>query len=32
MKVKEYYNLNDEVNKASLKFTKYHRYYIFKRG
>ena len=28
-KVAEYYNLNDEVNKASLNLTKYHRYYIF---
>lgn len=31
MKIKEYYNLEDEVNKASLEFTKYHRYYIFKK-
>ena len=31
MKIREYYNLNDEVNKVSLKFTRYHRYYIFKK-
>ena len=32
MKIKEYYNMEDEINKVSLKFTKYHRFYIFKKG
>jgi len=32
MKIKEYYNQDDEINKVSLKFTKYHRFYIFKRN
>ena len=31
MKVAEYYNQDDDVNKACLEFTKYHRYYVFKK-
>jgi hypothetical protein len=31
MKVAEYYNQEDSVNKASLEFTKYHRYFIFRK-
>ena len=31
MKVSEYYNMEDSVNKASLEFSKLHKYYIFKK-
>ena len=31
MKVKQYFNQEDSVNSACLEFTKYHRYYIFKK-
>jgi len=31
MKVAEYYNQDDSVNKASLEYTKYHRYFIFRK-
>ena len=31
MKVAEYYKQEDSVNKASLEFTKYHRYFVFRK-
>lgn len=31
MKINEYYNLEDNVNKACLEFSKLHKYYIFKK-
>lgn len=31
MKVLEYYNQEDSINKACLEFTKYHRFFIFKK-
>jgi hypothetical protein len=31
MNVAEYYNQDDSVNKASLEYTKYHRYFIFRK-
>ena len=31
MKVKQYYNQEDSVNSSCLEFTKYHRYFIFKK-
>ena len=32
MKVQEFYNMEDSVNKASLEFSKLHKYYIFKKN
>ncbi len=31
MKVREFYNMEDSINKASLEFNKLHKYYIFKK-
>ena len=31
MKIAEFYNQDDSINKASLEFSKLHKYYIFKR-
>ena len=31
MKTAKYYDQEDSVNKACLEFTKYHRYYVFKK-
>lgn len=31
MKVRQYFNQEDSVNSACLEFTKYHRYFIFKK-
>ena len=31
MKISEFYNQEDSVNKASLEFCKLHRYYVFKK-
>ena len=31
MKISQFYNLDDNVNKASLEFSKLHKYYIFKK-
>lgn len=31
MQVLEYYNLDNDINKACLEFTKLHKYYIFKK-
>ena len=31
MKISEFYNQDDSINKASLKFCKLHRYYVFKK-
>ena len=32
MKIAEYYNLEDEINKAGLEVSKLHKYYIFKKN
>lgn len=32
MKILEYYNMEDSVNRASLESTKHHRYFIFKKN
>ena len=31
MKISQFYNMDDNVNKASLEFSKLHKYYIFKK-
>ena len=31
MKISQFYNMDDDVNKASLEFSKLHKYYIFKK-
>ena len=31
MKISEFYNQDNSVNKASLEFCKLHRYYVFKK-
>ena len=31
MKVKEYYNSDDEINRICLEYSKLHRYYVFKK-
>ena len=32
MKISQYYDLEDDVNRASLEFTKLHKYYIFRKN
>ena len=32
MKIQQYYDLEDDVNRAGLEFTKLHKYYIFKKN
>ena len=31
MKISEFYNQEDSINKASLEFCKLHRFYVFKK-
>ena len=32
MNIKKLYNLTDSVSKASIEFTKLHKYYVFKKN